>query len=83
MRLSIMVRDTLVCCGQANDNLADFQLAGITPPSNSLDRMAVAIAGGKVHLAIYAGRVAGQGLFNHALIADKGAPVEGIKEAKT
>ena len=83
MRLSFMVRDTLVCCGQANDDLANFQLAGITPPSDSLNGMAVAIAGGKVHMTVNASRVAGQSLFNHALIADKGPPVEGIQEAKT
>ena len=83
MRLSIMIRDTLVCCGQTNNDLAYFQLTGITPPSNSLNGMAVSIAGGKVHMTVNASRVAGQGLFNHALIADKGPPIEGIQEAKT
>jgi hypothetical protein len=83
VRLSIMAFDALVCCGQADGNLANFQFADIAPPSNSLDGMAIAIAGSKVHMAVNASRVAGKGLFDHALIADKGVPVEGIQEAKT
>ena len=49
-------------CGQLDGALRDLRFRELAVPGEGLDRMAIAIAGRKIHLAVNAGRVGAQSL---------------------
>ena len=69
--------------GQFDGALRDLRFRKLTVPGDGFNRMAIAIAGREIHLAVNVGRVGAQGRFDQTQVLDELLPVHGAQETKT
>ena len=69
--------------GQLDGALRDLRFRELAVPGQELDRMAIAIAGRKIHLAVNVGRVGAQGRLDQAQGLHELLPVHGAQETQT
>ena len=69
--------------GQLDGAPRDVRLRKLAVPGQELDRMAIAIAGCKIHLAVNPGRVGAQCLLDQTQGLHELLPVHGAQETKT
>ena len=69
--------------GQLDGPPRDVRFGELAVPGQELDRMAIAIAGRKIHLAVNAGRVGAQRLLDQTQGLHELLPIHGAQETKT
>ena len=68
--------------GEADGLFGDFGFAEPAVPGQGLDRMAVPVAGRKIHPRVDSGRIGQENLIHDARALDEGAPVPGAEQAQ-